>query len=267
MSGGWGSGGWGGMGWGGGGGSLAIVAANAISERQVQVELTTEPLHVSTIGLGDALNPLTWSVVNDATGEELVVIGARMIDTTLVELYTLVKFGASLIDHTVSSSTLLDSNGSPIVSPTSVDFLGCLKGVPSEIPDDQVDLANLQVSPDTLAGVLRIGSDGDYVHQSGEELLQKLIIRRLTTTPNEFFYLPTYGLGLRVKEPFYLTDMPKLQSAAQLQLSQEPEISEVRVQASISSNGILLLGVRARLRKTNQQVRTTIPIPTNLVEL
>lgn len=268
---GWGEESWGEGPWGSSGattlGSLFMLAADAVSERQVQVLLSAPPLEQSTIGVGDALNPLTWQVTRLDTGENLVVLAARPIGQTIVELYLLHKLASGLIRHRVRSTTLEDASGSPIVPPTSVDFPGCLKDVPALVPQGISDIANIPISGDQFGGTLIIDSSGDYAHDTGEAFLEKLIIRRLTTSPSEFFYLNTYGLGLRTKEPLRTSDIPKLQAQAQSQLLQEPEFLDVVVQVVLTSDNVLKLRVQATLKQNQQQVSTTIPVPSSLVSL
>jgi hypothetical protein len=270
---GWGSGPWGSSGWGGFGvstssvGTMSLVSADAISERQVQVLLSAPPLSNSTIAVGDALNPKTWSVKRLDSGAELVVLATRMIGVQTVELYTLTKFAASLIQHRVDASNLLDASGAPIGLPDTVDFPGCKLQPLTAIPQSLSDFANTPISDTGFGGTLTVGSSGDYLHDSGQLFLRKLVIRRLTTTPNEFFYLTGYGLGIRVKEPLREADVPKLQAAAQLQLMQEPEFSSVRVSVSLTANGTMFLGVAATMRLDNSQVKVQIPVTANLVSL
>ncbi len=268
---GWGEESWGEGPWGSSGavvvGSLFMLAADAVSERQVQVLLSAPPLADSTIGVGDALNPLTWSVSRLDTGEELVPMAVRMIGSTIVELYLLKKLAAGLIRHRVRSTTLVDPGKVPIVPPTSVDFPGCVKDVPALVPQGISDIANVPTSPDQFGGVFVVDSSGDYAHDTGEAFLEKLILRRLTTSPNEYFYLAGYGLGIQQKQPLRISDMPKLQAAAQIQLMQEPEFLNVQAQIILTSNNVLYLQVRATLRQNNQQVSTRVPVPSPLVTL
>lgn len=268
---GWGEESWGEGPWGSSGatilGSLFMLAADAVSERQVHVLLSAPPLANSPIAVGDALNPLTWQVTRLDTGEDLVVLAARPIGSTIVELYLLHKLASGLIRHRVRSTTLEDPNGSPIVPPTSVDFPGCLKDVPALVPQGISDIANTPISPDQFGGILTIDSSGDYAHDTGEAFLGKLILRRLTTSPNEYFYMANYGLGIQQKQPLKISDIPKLQAAAQQQLLQEPEFLNTRVQIVLTSENILYLQVQATLRQNNQQVSTRVPLPSSLVSL
>jgi hypothetical protein len=249
--------------------TLYVVQAIAIGDRVVLVELSKPPRALSTIGQGDALNPRTWHVQRLDTGAELTVLGVLPVTLgTVFQLYTLKKFAAALIKHRVSAPTLVDPNGNLITSPDHADFDGCEASVPAEVEGGLVDLASIQTAPDSFAATLRVLPGGDYATESGMSLLRKLVIRRLTTAPNEFFFLdPSYGLGLRVKEPLRVADLNLLRAEAIRQLQQEPEFGTVDVQLSLGSNGVLTVEVRATLARTNGQVQISIPVPTTFVQL
>ena len=107
MSGGaWGLGTWGLGPWGGlaglGGGILSFVSAYATSTNTVLVQLAAPPLAQSAVGVGDALNPVTWSVVQDDTGFVFTVIAVLEVAPDMFELRTLEKLGSWLSTHTVT---------------------------------------------------------------------------------------------------------------------------------------------------------------------
>lgn len=272
---GWGSGGYGGSPWGlGSGGPLFAVSALVTSERTVVVELSDTPRANSPVGDGDALNPNTWYVdVLDSDGNverSLLVLAVRLYSgTTQFELYTLDKFEPSTITHRVGSDTLVDPGGVLITLPKYVDFLGC---VAAQIPAANrglVDVANPQTGAmDEGGGTLIVGSDGDYANESGIDLYRKLIIRRLTTTPGDFFYFdPTYGLGLRVKEPLGISDIPKLKAEVERQLKREPEFAAVQASITITPNGVMTITVRVQLTASGALLAIPIQVPTSLVQL
>lgn len=263
---GWGASPWG-SGMGGGVGAMSILDAYAISERQLILDLSAAPRAFSTIGVGDALNPLTWSVKRLDTNAELVVLSTRMVTSTQVELYTLTKFSPMLISHRVTAIGLLDSAGAQLAPPNTWDWTGCQKDVPAEIVGGLSDFANKPTNDQSFTGVILVDSSGDYAHDSGQTMLRKLVMRRLIMAPGEFFFLDQYGLGLRVKETLRDSDIPKLQAAAQGQLLREPEFSRVSVQMSLTTDGVLNVKVTAVLRQDNSQVRVNVPVPTSLVAL
>lgn len=267
---GWGTGLWGTSTWGlAGATSLSIISAYAVTERSLQVVLTSEAKHKSSVGVGDALNPATWRVVRNDTGASLLVLAVRNVSAgTVYELFLLDKLGNYMVTHTVSSTSLTTPLGSLIGTPNTANFLGCAKAQTKLVSASIVDLKNVPTGPTELSGTIEVGSDGDYQVHSGIDMLKKFIIRRLVTMPGEFFFLsPQYGIGFRIKEPLPTADLVKLRTAIELQLQQEPEFARVAVQLSLSSNNILSINVKALLSTTQQEVAIPIAAPAELVQL
>lgn len=117
-------------------------------------------------------------------------------------------------------------------------------------------------------GTLEIESDGDYASMTGAELIKKLILRRLTTKPGDFFHLPNYGIGLREKEPLPVADLRKLAKAIELQVAQEPEVAAVKATLAYSASAAVLnVRVQAQLKTSGQQVAVAVAVPTGQVVL
>lgn len=271
---GWGTGGWGGDPWGGVGGSLSISSAFATSERTVQVTVSVDALVLTPLTAGDALNPTTWTVVTlDGVTDvrTFIVLAVRVVSPNKVfELYTLEKFDNYLVTHQVRSTTLLSAARLLIGPPTSANFAGVVASrVGAAAVPRLRDLENLSQSPDTLSGVLLTTAAGDYRTEEGAALLKKLIIRRLTTRPGEFFHLdPTnYGIGLRVKERLTISDLPRLKAEVERQVAREPEVDRAQASVSLDRRGILTIALRVRLRASNQEVPVQFQIPTSSVNL
>jgi len=252
-------------------GTLFVVGATALSERTVRVELSLKALAVSTAGDGDALNARTWEVVRLDTNRSLLVLAVSKVDDTIFDLYTLHKFASSLITHRVSSATLRADAGGLISSPGYADFAGCEAKQITRSPAALVDLKNIVQSETELSGTLEVGSDGDYAVHGGVDFLRKLIIRRLTTLPGEFFHLTRdYGIGFRAKEPLPGVDLVRLRSAIVAQLEREPEFARVRVGLILSPDNVLTIEVAAQLRRSNEEVVIPIsaqPVTSALVSL
>ena len=259
---GWGTGSWGTSAWGVGTAlaDLTITAARATSPRSVLVTLSREPLAASTIGSGDALNPLTWSLAPSATGgTPLVVLSVAMRSTVTFELLTLERFDAFPRTMVVASTTLRTASGVVISDPNSATFFGMALSNPAQPVRAERDLENPPFDIETHpGGTLFVDASGDYVNQQGVPFLRKLVYRRLVTVPGGFFHLPDYGLGIRLKEPVRIPDLNKLRAAIQLQLLREPEFSVVRVRLTLTPDGVLTIIVRAILSQTNEEV--TLPV-------
>jgi hypothetical protein len=119
-----------------------------------------------------------------------------------------------------------------------------------------------------ISGTLVIEADGDYASMTGAALIKKLILRRLTTKPGDFFHLPEYGIGLREKEPLPVADLRKLAKAIELQVAQEPEVGAVKATLAYSASAETLnVRVQAQLKATGQQVDVAVAVPTGQVVL
>lgn len=270
----WGIGDYGGDPWGGGViGDLYVVGATLTSERTVELELSKPPRAVSSVADGDALNPLTWFVrTYDSTGaidRVLLVLAVRQVSTTVFELYTLDKFSSHLILHRAGSTTLVDPTGFLIAAPTSADFLGSLAQVPLVVNRGLVDVANPQLGKDgSVGGTLVVGASGDYENESGEALYRKLVLRRLLTTPGDWFhYDPSYGVGIRLKEPFLANDLVKLKGDVERQLSLEPEFAAVQARITLGSDNVMIITVKVQIKSTNAILSIPIQVPNSLAQV
>lgn len=117
-------------------------------------------------------------------------------------------------------------------------------------------------------GTLVIEPGGDYASMTGAELIKKLILRRLTTKPGDFFHLPNYGIGLREKEPLPVADLRKLAKAIELQVAQEPEVAAVKATLTYSASAAVLnVRVQVQLKPSGQQVAVAVAVPTGQVVL
>lgn len=200
MSGAWGTSPWGLGPW-GGSVALSVVSAVATSTHTVLVTLTAPPMAVSPINTGDALNPETWSQTA-ADGTVFTVLAVRQVTTTSFEIRTLEQQPGYLTSCTVSCPTLLTPSGAPLVPPTSSAFPGVAAAVQpfTDAGVTDFDLANPQLPRTGVPGTLRTTSSGDYATEAGRALLEKLVVRAITTQQGGFFFLPNYGFGLTNKQ-------------------------------------------------------------------
>lgn len=119
----------------------------------------------------------------------------------------------------------------------------------------------------TAGSTLRITTGGDYASQSGEALVKKLILRRLISKPGDFFHLPNYGVGLRVKEPIPTVDLRKLAVQIEQQINLEPEVAESRANLSYAAGtGMLVVSVKVRLKATGDVIQADLAVPSGAVQ-
>lgn len=242
---------------------VSLSKAAVFSTREVDVTLSNLVQDNSPYLDGDALNPNTWTLQRLDTTAFLNVVSVVQVGTYTYRLTTLEEFGPVTVTHRVGSTTLKDVGGFLVVAPRNADFLGLLDEdkatVQRRLGAKQVstqDIANPQVPRgEWFAGTLQIGANGDYVLDSGAALVRKLILRRLMTTPGDFFHLPSYGVGIRTKEPIPAANLGKLKTAVEQQCAQETEIENIAAYLSLSpANGILTIKVKATLKKTGEAI-------------
>lgn len=244
-------------------GSVSVRRALAVSTRQVDVELTGAVRDNSPFFDGDALNPGTWQVRRLDTGADLTVVAVEQVAANTYRVLVLEELGPASVQHSVSSGTLLDGAGSLIASPRQALFLGVLDEDKASVA---TVLASRRVAARDLAnpqevGTLQVDAGGDLETVTGPELVRKLILRRLMTTPGDFFHLPEYGLGARLKEPLRLSDVPRFKAEVERQVLEEPEVEQVRATVTLSAQGVLSVVVRARLAQTGQQISVSYQPP------
>lgn len=258
----WGIGPWGGLA-GGVTSTLQFVSAEPTSNRTLHVVLSKEPAHLSTLNVGDALNPRTWLIQRLDTGEYFTVLSVKPYRNlyTEWEILVLQEFAPYGVTHQLSSTTLADASGSIVAgaftsayAPAFVNFQGCAALSIADERHDPQDLVN-----DMDFG-MRVDSSGDYAQHSGSDLLKKLIIRRITTAPGEFFYLTDYGLGVHLKEPLGASDLIKFKSELQRQIMNEIDVVSADVKLSMSNN-TLQIQVSATM-SSGSQASATVDVST-----
>jgi len=238
----------------------SIRKASAITTREVDVTVSNLVQDNSPFLDGDALNPATWVVQRLDTTDFLHVVNVTQVGELTYRLLCLEEFGSVTVTHRASSTLLKDVAGNLILAPHNADFLGLLdenrtsssKALATSSKSVQ-DLANPQFPSDNwFAGTLQLNAAGDYRLESGKELVRKLILRRLITTPGDFFHMPFYGIGLKVKEPVPLANLGSLKTKIEQQCLEEREIEQVKATVTMASNGTLTVIIRATLKPTGE---------------
>ncbi len=263
--------------------------AYAVGDRVVRVELTAEPLHFSNTGEGDALNPRTWRIQDPATGRLWTLLSVRQVDSKTFEILTLESLPKHFTELELASFDLVTVLGVPF--PT-LQFLfnGCYLAANNTSDSRltangvvQKDITNA-IAPtsttssgdlnggnpygDLVSGTLEIDSAGDYTSQSGVSFVKKLILRRLIAKKGDFFHIPSYGVGLRVKEPLPVNDLRKLAAAIEQEVNREPEVQASKANLSYSASASALnVQVLVRLKPNGQTAQVSLTVPTGLVQL
>lgn len=271
---GWGLEPWGLGPWGLGLTPLSIGYAYAAGDRFVRLKLTTAPLESASTVPGSVFNPKTWAIQTPGTGRVLTVLSVAKVDALTYDILTLEQFDDHYVTMAVGSSTLKDSTGAP----AGLLTFG-YKGVRLEktsTPQKRVtsrgfalkDLANPPTPNSPVGGTLEITSNGDYKSVEGPQLLRKLILRRLSSKPGDFFHLPEYGIGLREKEPLPVNDLILLKKQIEMQIALEPDVEAAKVRLAYDyAASSLLVGMQVKMAKTGQQIEYALPIPTGAVQV
>lgn len=241
-------------------GAMSITQAYALGPHIVRVYLSKPPRARSVLTPGDALNPQAWLVsLADGSRQFTVISVQHVINEVVWDLYVLQEFEAFGVDHRVRSLTIRDKQGVPISDPNFAIFGGAVAPLKNPlVAANPYDLASNPVQ-----GTLEMDSSGDFKRQRGKALIEKLIIRRLTTLEGGFTFMPGYGLGLRVKEPLVGTDIVKLQADIERQLLREIELETVKVRVRLESNGTMTILVRATMQSGEA---VSIPVPVNPIQ-
>lgn len=228
---------------------LTVQGAAALSTNTVEVTLTNIPLAMSPVGTGDALNPASWTITRSDTGVSFTPLAVLRRSPVVFDIIVAERFGPASVPHLVTAA-LVDPFGNAIGTQNSGVFFGTLADTVAT--QDAVAAANNFAISDLANPPFPIGSNvggarvitaaGDFASTTGNDLLRKLIIRRLTTATNGFFHLPGYGLGLDPKSPVRATDMISLKKRIQDQVALEPEVVTVDIDLELdAANGILMI--------------------------
>lgn len=267
----WGTGAWGTSPWGG----LATTvptfgAVFAAGDRLIRVNLDAAAQTISPNALGDALNPATWTVTVPSTGKVYTVLAVAQTGPTAFDLLLLEELPTHFVDVELTTSTLRNAAGIPVPTQLSATFRGVRLEATNTVENRTVrkgngarDIANPPTPNSPVGGALEINSGGDYMMDSGDALLRKLIIRRLVSTPGDFFHLPNYGLGLRQKEPLPINDIRALKRAIVNEITKEPDIIGCEANVTLGADTIFI-GLRVKSRASGTSIEFGIPLRQNV---
>lgn len=239
--------------------------AYASTTSDVVVTIPSAPLARCPVLVGDASNPLTWTIV-DPSGNVIPVIQVTLGNpTTTVTLKVNPQLPGAGVTLSLTAPGLLDSTGAALAFGTATfkgvteDALTALELLAATKTQESRDLLNRNTpSPSgSLTGTLVV-QGGDYQNELGSSLLRKLIIRRLITRPADFYHLPNYGVGLRTKQPLPAGDLVRLQASIKQQIMQEPDVTDVGVQVSQSQN-VLNIQLTVTVAKTGEKLSIGVP--------
>lgn len=265
MSNGWGTQQWGLDEWGGLEANLTVVRAYAISTNELVVVLSKPPMNVSGFVSGDVSNGGSWEVSIPSTNEVLQVAGIAPHQLPLQwVIRTLQRFPDTTKKVRVKATGLRDAGGNVVQLPNYADLDGVTEVVSPLTPPALTrrprakDLANVQapvIDETAIGGTLTV-KGGDYSLQDGPALYKKLILRRLVSRPGDFYHLPNYGAGLRVKEPI-VGGLVGQRALVEREVSRERDLTQVKV-GLIQDQNTVTVTVSAVVSTTGARVTTTL---------
>lgn len=246
--------------WGGISVATGVVRATPRGPNLIEVELSSAPLAVSPYGVGDALNPLTWTLTRGDTGAALILAEVTKVTELRFRIQVVDTLGGDTVTHTLYYATLVSPMGVRAVPPRFVTFVG----LPLEpfVPPAQlarpIDLAGFGI-PNRAGTTLYVGPDGDYATQSGVDLVTKLILRRVTTPKGAFRHLPQYGDAPGVKNRATDADLQATARNLERSVRKEPEVERASVSFSRSSTGVVKFTITARVRDAKLPIQIVLP--------
>lgn len=201
---------------------LTLESAVAATTHSVLVTLSAPPLAESPIGTGDALNPGTWEVARDDRSYIWTVTASERITDRRFLLYLRTALQSANRVHTVGSTTLLSTARLLITAPYTIDFRGVLPATDVTEPLGPFDFESTNIN----AGGLRTTEAGSYARIYGDDVVRKMVLRRITTMPGSYFHIapPEFGQDLKSKERIRASALPTLKLRIDNEIMKEPGV-------------------------------------------
>lgn len=254
--------------WGGGAPAASgffVESAIATGSFTFQVAFSEPPKFGSPAGVDDAANVDNWTLENVDTGAEVSLLGVFTVpgEPAVLEFAIFGRFTSALTAYRITGAdALISATGDAFIDPKFAEFTGMPAVRRTQQTAPLLDIRNPQTTPNEFGGALVVTAAGDYDLQFGPELLKKLIFRRLTTAPGEFYHLSDqdYGVNLKPKELFTPQDLVALKTTIERQVLREPEVSAVKATLELGGDNVLTVAIKGKLRRTNQQFSFAFPL-------
>lgn len=236
-----------------------VLGATPLNSNTLRVFLSDEPRHRSRLSSDDALNRLNWTLEvvsgpgdlpsletpENALAQPDLISGEP--DAWSVDLRLDRRLLLSTVYRVIGSEALRSLAGD-LLAPDPEDRATC-PGImvprPRRPPRTSRAAIGVDLFYDTFRAAWRVDGRGDIDVHAGDDARRKRIIRCLISGKGRFKHLPSYGLGLRAKDPFTTTDVAKLRADARAQILEEDDIADAAVDVQTFPNG-LIVKVRAR---------------------
>lgn len=223
--------------------SLYLQTATAVTTHSVLVTTSTTVRAVSPLAPGDALNPRSWAVTRVTGGLTYTVVGVLQVTDRRFQLFLRTPLSSVNYLHRVTATELRSSTGLLISAPYYAEFRGVL---PAEAIVDRYrpfDLASTEI----VGGSLKTNEAGGYVRVYGDELIKKMVIRRLVTTPGAYFHIAPseFGQDLKIKEPLRSSSLAALKVQIEQEILKEPGVTKAQISLTLSEGS---LTIRAKIQ-------------------
>lgn len=230
--------------------TLYMQAAVATTTHSVTVTLSQPVRARSPISAGDALNPRTWTVTRVDNSQLFVVIGVLRVTPRRFMLFLRTPLSSYNRTHRVRATGLISATGILISSPYEADFRGVLPTTRVNEPTGPFDLR----TTDVVGGGLLTTEAGGYARIYGDDVVRKMIYRRLSTMPGSYFHLAQdeFGVGLKIKEVLRGSSLPALKVKIDQEILREPGVLGVSTALSLS-NGVLQIKANVRTASGNTE--------------
>ena len=233
---------------------LIMQSAVATTTHSVTVTLSRAPRARSPLSPGDALNPSVWEVFRTDASRTFTPIGVLKINDRRYQIFLREALSSRNYSHTVRANTLLSAaTGVLISAPRFTTFPGVWPTTAINEPRGPWDFEQSNV----MSGALNTNTGGTYGRIFSEDVLRKLIFRRLTTIPGAFYHLSEeeFGQGLRAKEGMRASSLPALKANVEQEVLKEPGVLGVTATLQLTA-GQLSMHVLAQT--PNGEVETTV---------
>lgn len=229
---------------------LTMQSAVATTTHSVTVTLSQPVRARSPISAGDALNPRTWTVTRVDNSQLFVVIGVLKVTARRLMLFLRTALSSYNRTHRVRATGLISTSGILISAPYEVDFRGVLATTRVNEPTGPYDL----FTTDIVGGGLLTTEAGGYARIYGDDVVRKMIYRRLSTMPGSYFHLTQdeFGVGLKIKEVLRGSSLPALKVKIDQEILREPGVLGVTTALSLS-NGVLQIKANVRTASGNTE--------------
>ena len=115
------------------------------------------------------------------------------------------------------------------------------------------DLASTEI----VGGSLKTNEAGGYVRVYGDDLIRKMVIRRLVTMPGAYFHIAPsdFGQDLKIKEPLRVSSLSTMKVQIEEEIRKEPGV--IGAVANLSLTGGILT-IKARIQTDSGETEVTI---------